>query len=202
MAGSALNGNAAVGQRVQILTSEMAVDPLLYRVSGVDRHLVMLEIVCTACNGSGVRTIEKCSPCDGSGRTGKHRVHHSRVARIFSSDGNTIYDSSPIEKEQKMATPKATPKATAAVTTETVVDVKSIRGDGELFTKNVEFDHDSIKVEANVVITKDHRTFRVFNTYNGTLGKKGKAGKVYTLADEKAYERKTSQLTKQGYTKK
>ncbi len=195
-------GNAAVGQRVQILTSELTVDPNLYRVTGIDRQLVMLEILCPTCDGSGLRAIEKCTPCNGTGSTGRHRIHHTRIARIFGSDGDMIYDSDPIEKETKMATPKATPKATAAATTDTVVDVKSIRGDGELFSKSVGFDHDTIKVEANVVISKDHRSFRVFNTYNGTLGKKGKAGKVYTLADEKAYDRKAAQLSKQGYSKK
>jgi hypothetical protein len=203
MAGTALNGNAAIGQRVQITTSEMTLDPNIYRVSALDRHLVMLEIICSACDGTGLRTIEKCTSCGGTGLTGRHRVHHSRIARIFSSDGETIYDSEPIvEKEIKMATPKATPKTATSTPTESVVDVKTIRGDGEMFSKSVGFDHDSITVEANVVITKDHRSFRVFNTYNGTLGKKGKTGKVYTLADDKAYDRKVGQLSKQGYSKK
>lgn len=197
-------GNAGIGQRVQITTSEMAIDPNIYRVSGLDRHLVMLEIICSGCSGSGKRGIETCATCSGSGVTGKHRVHHSRVARIFDSEGETIYDSEPIEKETKMATPKASPKPSpsATATPESVLDVKTIRGDGEMFSKSVGFDHDSITVEANVVISKDHRSFRVFNTYNGTLGKKGKAGKVYTLADDKAYDRKLAQLTKQGYTKR
>ena len=101
-----------------------------------------------------------------------------------------------------MATPKA-PKATSTAAPATpTVDISTIRGDGEMFTKGVGFDHSNISVEANVVIAKDHKSFRVFNTYNGGLGKKGKAGKVYTLADEKAYERKVAQLSKQGYSKR
>lgn len=198
--------SASIGSKVQIMTSEMTTDPNMYLVTGLDRHLVMLNTICVACSGTGMRSIEQCVPCSGTGHTGKRRIHHSRIVKIFGSNGDMIYDSNPVEKEKKMASPKAASKSTAtstpATTSAPVVDVKSIRGDGELYTKGVEFDHDSIKVEANVVISKDHRTFQVFNTYNGTLGKKGKAGKVYTLADEKAYERKVTQLTKQGYSKR
>jgi hypothetical protein len=79
------------------------------------------------------------------------------------------------------------------------VDFATLKSQGELYSKSVNFDHTEFRVEAHVLIEKDHSAFRVFNSYNGSLGKKGKTGKSYPLADEAAYENKVSQLTKQGY---
>lgn len=182
--------------KVQVYTSELAIDPSIYLVEAQEKSLVIMKIVCSFCQGAGQHRGAECKECKGTGTGARHRVHHSRIARIFDTEGNIIYETSTnVGKEKQVA--QVTPKKTVAP-----VDFKDLKSQGELWSKGVEFDHAAIKVEAHVLVAPDQRTFQVFNTYNGTLGKKGRAGKNYPLADEKAYERKISQLKKQGYKKR
>lgn len=184
----------AIGQKCQVFTSENQLDPSFYRVTSYDRQVINLQLLCHSCGGTG-RVTGACLSCKGSGLGAKHRVHHTRIARIFGEGDVPVFEAAALGKEKHVATTKPKPVAE-------VVSLKDLKDEGELYTKQVSFDHDNIKVDANVVITKDHRSFRTFNTYNGSLGKKGRAGKQFTLADEKEYDRKVGQLKKQGYKKK
>lgn len=176
--------------KVQVYTSEFTIDPNIYVVESQERNIVNLKIICSFCTGTGSYRDNACKHCKGSGAGTKHRVHQSRIARVFDDGGSIVYESNVTIKEKPM-TQKSQPIDT--------VNLDTLKEQGELYTKQVSFDHGSISVEANVLVATDHKSFRVFNTYNGTLGKKNKTGKSYTLADDKAYDRKVEQLKKQGY---
>lgn len=178
--------------RVQIYTSDLTIDPTIYVLNKQERNIVYLNVICESCNGHG----GKCVQCGGSGidKLKKHRVNYTRVAKMIDQSDNVIYESNTsIEKEIHM---------NAATKQVDAVDLKALRTEGEIFSKQVSFDHEGIKVEAHVLIANDKRSFRVFNTYNGTLGRKGKAGKIYELASDTAFDRKIEQLKKQGYKKR
>ncbi|MEM3097502.1 MAG: hypothetical protein QXU32_02115 [Nitrososphaerales archaeon] len=176
----AMNGVPNV--KVQIYTSEMCLDETLYCVESYIKDIVVLKPVCDECDGNG-----SCNKCNG-----RIKLHHTRIARIYDDNGNVIFDADGVRKEKQMSTEQ---KAEA-------VSIDDLKSQGELWSKDVNFDHASYKVEAHVLIAPDHRSFRVFNTYNGTLGKNGKLGdKTYTLEDDAAYERKIAKLKRQGYKK-
>lgn len=180
--------------KVQIYTSELVVDPNIYVIENHERSIVNLRVICSFCSGNGLYRGDSCKHCKGSGASARHRVHQSRIAKVFDHGGNIVYESNVIIKEKQMTTP--TQKQPVDI-----VNLNTLKEQGELFTKQVSFDHNSISVEANVLIDNDHKSFRVFNTYNGTLGKKNKTGKSYVLSDSNSYDRKVSQLSKQGYKK-
>lgn len=186
----------STGQAVQIFTSELTLDPTIYKVISQDRNIIGLRIICGTCKDNP-NLLAPCKFCNGSGEVGKRRVHHSRIARVLDDALNVIYEVDSIAKEK----PVTEAKQVKTTTTEAVVDLKTLVGTGEHFTKAVSFDHVEVKAQAHVVINADHKSFVVFNTYNGSLGKKSKGGKTYPIADDKAYTEKVSQLTKQGYIK-
>lgn len=187
--------NPVASTRVQIYTSELEIDPNIYEVENQNNSTINLKMLCAFCRGSGesrnanVKT--PCKSCGGTGATARHRVHQTRIAKIFDKNGECIFESN----LGKSKTASAASKKEAAVT----IDISNLKTQGELWSKTVNFDHTEIKVEAHVLISTDKRSFQVFNTYNGALGKKGKAGKQYQLTDDKAYARKANQLTKLGY---
>lgn len=185
----------ATGQAVQLFNSELTLDETIYKVIAQDRNIISLRIICGSCKDKPNPVIP-CKICEGSGEVGKRRVHHSRIARVLDDAYNVIYEVDSIAKEKPVTEAKQT-----KATTEAVVDLKTLVGTGEHFTKSVSFDHTTVAAQAHVVIAADHTSFIVFNTYNGGLGKKGKSGKTYPIADEKAYTEKVNQLTKQGYAK-
>lgn len=185
------------GQAVQLFTSELTLDPAIYKVIAQDRNIISLRIICGNCKDIP-NLITPCKFCNGSGEVGKRRVHHSRIARVLDSALNVIYEVDSISSKEK---PVAEIKQTKATPAENVVDLKTLVGNGEHYTKGVSFDHETVAAQAHVVINTDHKSFVVFNTYNGNLGKKGKGGKQYPIADEKAYTEKVAQLAKQGYVK-
>lgn len=185
----------SAGQAVQIFTSELTLDPAIYKVIAQDRNIISLREVCNDCSGNTNKPLS-CKACNGTGEVGKRQVHHSRIARVLDEDLKVVFEVNSFDKEKPVANAKQA-KATPA----SAVDLNTLIGTGEHFTKAVTFDHQGVNAAAHVVINADHKSFIVFNTYNGTLGKKGKSGKQYPIADEKAYTEKVNQLTKQGYTK-
>jgi hypothetical protein len=178
--------------KVQIYSSDLNVDPNLYIVESQNGNIISLKTICSFCNGvQGAQ----CSHCNSSGIGLRRKVHYTRVVKVFDSNNNIVYETS--TKEKQMTVAKQKPEA--AATTESI-DFKSLHG--ELFSKQVKFDHTSIAVEAHVLIATDKHSFMVFNSYNRALGKKGRIGKSYPLTDNKTYERKVAQLLKQGYVKR
>lgn len=191
----------STGQAVQIFDSELAVDPTIYKVTSQDRNIIGLKIMCGGCKDNA-NPLFPCKVCNGTGEVGKRRVHHSRIARVLDENLNVIYEVDSISKEKPMVQEKQATPSTKATTE--AVDLKTLVGNGEHYTKAVSFDHASVAAQAHVVINADKKSFLVFNTYNGSLGKvkPGKTyGKQYPIADDKAYAEKVSQLTKQGYAK-
>lgn len=184
-----------IGQstRVQIYTSELTVDPNIYVVENQANSTIYLKMLCGSCNGTGENraALVTCKSCNGTGITTRHRIHQTRIAKVYDSQGDIIFESS-LGRSKTMST--SAKKESAAL-----VDLATLKSQGELWSKAVNFDHSAIKVEAHVLIGTDKRSFQVFNTYNGALGKKGKTGKQYKISDDKAYERKVSQLKKLGY---
>lgn len=187
----------ATPTRVQIYTSELGIDPNIYEVENQINSTVHLKMLCSFCKGNGKArngTDEVlCKSCGGSGSTAHHRIHQTRIAKVFDKNGELLFES----PAGKSKTSTSAAKKEAAV----VIDLNNLKSQGELWSKGVKFDHTAIKVEAHVLIATDKRSFQVFNTYNGALGKKGKAGKQYQLTDDKAYERKAGQLAKLGYVR-
>ena len=187
--------NPVASTRVQIYTSELEIDPNIYEVENQNNSTINLKMLCTFCKGSGESRNGEgklaCKSCGGSGATARHRVHQTRIAKIFDKNGECIFESN----LGKSKVTSAASKKEAAV----AIDISNLKTQGELWSKTVNFDHTEIKVEAHVLISIDKRSFQVFNTYNGALGKKGKAGKQYQLTDDKAYARKINQLSKLGY---
>lgn len=180
--------------RVQIYTSELSVDPNIYEVENQTNSTIYLKMLCGFCNGTGSnRTTGTCKTCIGTGIAARHRIHQTRIAKVFDSHGDVIFESS-LGRSKTMAT--SSKKEAAAL-----VDLNTLKAQGELWSKAVNFDHSAIKVEAHVLIAADKRLFQVFNTYNGALGKKGKTGKQYSISDDKAYDHKVAQLAKLGYVK-
>jgi len=178
--------------RVQIYTSELTIDPNIYEVENQTNSTIYLKMLCSFCNGTGNnRTVGQCKSCGGTGIAARHRIHQTRIAKVFDSHGDILFESS-LGRSKSMSA--STKKDTA-----TQVDISTLKTQGELWSKMVNFDHSTIKVEAHVLIAQDKRSFQVFNTYNGALGKKGKTGKQYSISDDKAYDRKVTQLKKLGY---
>lgn len=187
----------STGQAVQLFTSELTLDPTIYKVIAQDRNIINLRIICGNCKDVP-NSITPCKICSGTGEVGKRRVHHSRIARVLDDSLNVIYEVDSLSSKEK---PVTEVKQTKTAPTENAIDLKTLVGNGEHYTKGVEFDHATVAAQAHVVINADHKSFVVFNTYNGNLGKKGKGGKSYPIADDKAYTEKVAQLLKHGYVK-
>ena len=181
--------------KVQIFTGQGNgdVDPSIYKVTGFRQGIIELENI----------------------KTGKfHRVHKSRIAKIIVDDKDleevqkAMDDTAEKQEVAKSKQPKKSVKPER-------VDFKQMAADGwEVWSKVVKFtdkdqnDVPGIKAEAHQAIAPDLKSYRVFNTYNGSLGKKAKEKKVnpegvtYSLADDKALEKKRKDLDKKGYKKR
>jgi hypothetical protein len=181
--------------QVQIYTAqgEGKVDPFIYRVTGFRQSIVELENV----------------------ETGKfHRVHKTRIAKILVNDKDLEEVQKVMDKTAEKPKVKAKPKKQKPEKPERV-DFKQMIIDGwEIWSKQVKFtdkdqnDIAGIKAEAHCAIAPDQKSYRVFNTYNGALGTKAKEkkknpdGVSYSLADEKALEKKRKDLEKKSYKKR
>jgi hypothetical protein len=91
----------------------------------------------------------------------------------------------------RKGTTVATPKVKAVAKP---FDFKALGG--ERWTKQVKFDHKSIRAEAHVVIVG--RRYLAFNTYNGSTGRGGAQGTQHKLED---YDALVARLTARGYKK-
>jgi hypothetical protein len=175
--------NPVVGQTVQVWRGDLKVDETKYSVEGVGENDTLVLGVPCSCD-------KKCE-CGENTR----RVHKSRIARILDNDGKIIQEAR-VGKEQSMAT-----KAKASKKEQEKVNFQQLKKDGEIWAKDVNFDHESIKAQAIAFIPADQKSFRAFNTYDGSLGKKNNPGKTHPLADDKAYEALVKRLKKKGYKK-
>ena len=169
--------------KIQIFSADASVDPNIYVVEGQQNNVITIKLPCKQCSGSG------CSTCNMTGISNRYKIHQTRVAKAYNKYDEVIFESASCNKNsQKDDTTNA-------------MKLSDLKGQGELWSKKVKFDHADTKAEAHVLISTDKKQFQVFNTYNGMFGRRGKAGKIYQLADMKAYDRKINQLHKQSYKK-
>jgi len=171
--------------KIQIFNGDLSIDETIYQIETQDKQWVSIKASC--CNSTN------CDKCNGTGII-KRCIHHTRIAKMFDTDGRIIYEADDCKNQNKS-------EVESHESTSEAINWAKLKTDNELFTKVINFDHGGVKAEAHVLIANDKKTFQVFNTYNGSLGKKGKTGKTYPISSLKAYERKIEQLKKQGYIK-
>ena len=133
-----------------------------------------------------------------SGETDK--VHPSRIAIVINDEENEIpnpdFKSEMDEDDEKATKPKKPKKDKQEATP---VNFATLSKEGEVWSKEMPFDHEGMTTQSHCIIAKDGGSFRCFNTYNGSLGKNNKVGTSYVISDDKALTRKRKQLQKQGY---
>jgi len=182
------------GDKVRILTSELADDPNIYTVDDLKRQVVYLT-------------------CQDTDRQVK--VHKSRIREIVTKESEMSETESSVVTETETETHEAAapepkpekPKRVRKVKEEPVpVDFDTPPfEDLEIWTKgDCEFDVATVNVEAHCVIMDEG--YQTFNTYNSTLGKKGKLpedgslpGVFYEFNDKMSPDKKREALSKKGY---
>jgi len=129
-----------------------------------------------------------------------HKVHTSRVVCVVDGKNEICNPNfqTTLTKSEKVTgkTQKVTPKKDASPVK---ANFKELAKTGEVWTKDIDFDHKEIVTQAHCVVGKDGKSFTVFNTYDGAYGKKGATGTTYKISGIKALIRKRKQLEKKGY---